>query len=119
MSVLDDVKKLMGVDEQEDAFDTDLLLHINTISNVLTQMGVGPSEGVIIDEGSEWEDITESATLLNMVKTYVFLRVRLLFDPPQSGGLIEAINKQVTELEWRIYTICMPGYTYLEVLDHE
>ena len=102
-SILTSIKKLLGIDKEYTVFDTDLIIHINTAFFTLNQLGIGSSDGFSIsDDTSEWEDFLEDRKDLEAVKTLVYLKTRLVFDPPQSGFLIDAINKQITELEWRI-----------------
>lgn len=102
-SILNDVKKLLNIDESYTVFDRDIVLHINSVFSTLTQLGVGPAEGVIIqDSVSEWEEFFGGDNRLNAVKTYVYLRVRLLFDPPGTSFGITAVENQARELEWRL-----------------
>lgn len=101
-SILTSIKKLLGIEEDYTHFDPDLIMHINTVFMILNQMGVGPAEGFRIeDDIATWADYTGNNLMLESVKTYIYLKVRLLFDPP-SGSLIEAINRQIAELEWRL-----------------
>lgn len=102
-SILTSVKKLLGIDEDYKQFDTDIIIHINTVFMVLTQIGVGPSEGFAIsDEYSTWEDFTDNKTFLNSVKSYIYLRVKLLFDPPLSSAAMDSLKKLADEFEWRL-----------------
>lgn len=102
-SVLTSVKKTLNIAEDDTAFDPELVLHINSIFSVLNDLGVGPVEGYeIVDKEDTWESFLGVDPRLNKVKTYMYLRVRLLFDPPTTSYLIEATEKQVQELEWRI-----------------
>lgn len=102
-SILNSVKKLLGLTSEDHSFDVDILIHINTVFSILTQLGVGPEEGYsITGDTEEWSDYLEDNKLLEMVKSYMFLKVRLMFDPPQNSALIESINKYIAELEWRI-----------------
>ena len=102
-SILTSVKKLLGIDEDYKQFDTDIIIHINTVFMVLTQIGVGPSEGFSIsDEYSTWEDFTDNKTFLNSVKSYMYLRVKLLFDPPLSSAAMDSLKKLADEFEWRL-----------------
>lgn len=104
-SILESVKKLLGISETDYDFDTDIIIHINTILNTLTQIGVGPEEGFAIeDESAEWTDFIGDSKKLNLVKSYVFLRVRILFDPPV-GSTLDAMQRQVDELTWRISNV--------------
>lgn len=103
-SILNDVKKMIGPSASYDAFDTELIIHINSVFSILKQMGVGPQDETfkISGEKEQWDDFYEEGENLEMVKTYIYLKVRLIFDPPQSSFVAEAINRQVSELEWRL-----------------
>lgn len=103
-SILNDIKKLLGVPEDYDHFDTDIIIHINSIFMVLNQLGVGPSKPFTIkDSTSVWGDFLSEDDNLESVKSYIYMRVRLLFDPPESSGLIDSMNKMISEFEWRQY----------------
>ena len=103
-SILDTVKKSLGLDSAYDAFDPDILLHINGVFFTLNQLGVGPIDGFSIDDNSiTWDDYLGSTDKnLSVVKQYVFLREKLLVDPPTTSFAIDAIKKQIDELEWRL-----------------
>lgn len=102
-SILTSIKKLLGIAEEYEHFDPDIIMHINTVFMILNQIGVGPSEGFTIeDETSVWTDFIPETTRLEAVKTYVYLKVRLLFDPPLNSTVIESINRTISELEWRL-----------------
>lgn len=103
-SILTSVKKLLGIAEDYTQFDTDIIMHINSVFSTLAQLGVGPSNGFAIEDDSAiWSDyLSDNASKLNFVKTYIYLKVRLVFDPPQSSAVIEAFNRNISELEWRI-----------------
>ena len=102
-SILTSVKKLLGIAEEYEQFDTDIIMHINSVFMILRQLGVGPSEGFSInDKNSKWTDFLDDDITLESVKSYVYLKVRLLFDPPTSGVVMEATNRMISELEWRI-----------------
>ena len=93
-SILTSIKKLLGIAEEYTQFDTDIIIHINTVFMTLQQLGVGPEEGFsIIDSEAVWTDFMENSILLNSVKTYIYLKVKLLFDPPLSSSTIECFNK--------------------------
>lgn len=101
-SILTSIKKLLGIAEEYDHFDHDVIMHINTALMILTQLGVGPSEGFLIeDDTATWNDFTQDSTKFEAIKSYVYLRVRLLFDPP-SGVATEALNGAIKEFEWRL-----------------
>lgn len=105
-SILTSVKKVLGIPEYYEHFDQDILLHLNSVMSILHQLGVGPEEGFIVeDDSTTWSDLFDGdidANKMMYVKSYVCLRVRLLFDPPTSSGAIDAMERQMRELEWRI-----------------
>lgn len=102
-SILTSVKKIIGIAEADTSFDADVILHTNTVFSVLHQLGIGPTEGFMIEDATPtWDDFLAGDKRLNMVKTYIYLRVRLLFDPPQTSFVIESLNKQIEELEVRM-----------------
>lgn len=102
-SILTSIKKLLGIQEEYTIFDEDLIIHINTAFAALNQLNIGPKDGFMIeDKNSTWDEYITSLNL-TMVKTYVYLRVRLLFDPPTSSALLESINRTIAELEFRLY----------------
>lgn len=101
--ILVSTKKILGLPEEYTAFDLDVITHINAAFSVLTQLGVGPAEGYMIeDDEALWTEFITEPIKANMIKTYVYLKVRSLFDPPTTSFLIEAVNKQIAELESRI-----------------
>ena len=102
-SILTSIKKLLGIEEEYTQFDADIIMHINTVFLNLTQLGVGPSEGFLIeDDTAIWEDFIGDSSQLQAVKTYVYLKVKLLFDPPLSSSVTESMNRMIAELEWRL-----------------
>lgn len=102
-SILTSTKKVLGLDKDYTVFDLDIITYINGAFSTLTQLGIGPSVGFMIqDDSAEWEDFLASDIQLNAVKTYVSLRVRMLFDPPATSFHISAMDKQIEELEWRL-----------------
>ena len=102
-SILNSVKKVLGIDETYTAFDVDITMHINSALSVLTQLGLGPEQGFMItDATSTWAQFLGDDIRLNPAKTVVFLRVRQIFDPPTSSFAVAAIDKQIEELEWRL-----------------
>lgn len=101
--ILPSIKKLLGINPEYTAFDTDIIIHINTVFGILNQLGIGPDGGFSIEHGYEtWADYT-TAENENMVRTFVYLKVRLMFDPPTSSVLMDSINNTLAELEWRLY----------------
>ena len=103
-SILKSIKKLLGIDAEYTVFDADIIMHINSVFTILMQLGVGPPNGFsIADESSLWSDfLPNDDSKFNSVKSYVYLKVRLLFDPPASSAITETINRVINELEWRI-----------------
>lgn len=102
-SILTSIKKLLGVSEEYQEFDTDIIMHINTVFLNLTQLGVGPEEGFSIeDETAEWDEFIEDNAQLNAVKSYMYLKVKLLFDPPLSSSVTQSMERMIAELEWRL-----------------
>ena len=109
-SILTTIKKLLGIDELYTHFDADIILGINTAFSTLTQIGAGPTNGFsIYDKTSVWSDFIPDLRKMELLKSYVHLKVKLLFDPPSSSALIDVINKQISELEWRISVMVDPG----------
>lgn len=105
-SILDSVKKLLGISPDYTQFDTDIIIHINSVLSILRQMGAGPEEGYVIsDNTARWSDFVGDNIKLSMIKSYVFMKVRLMFDPPQIGSVMDSLQKQVAELEWRINAV--------------
>lgn len=102
-SILTSIKKQLGITEEYEHFDQDIIMHINSVFSILTQVGVGPLDGFSInDKTSKWSDFIKDDKKLSMVKTYIYLKVKLLFDPPMSSSVMESYNKTCSELEWRM-----------------
>lgn len=103
-SILNSIKQMIGgISEEDTAFDTDLIIHINSVFSDLNQMGVGPETTFsIVDDSTIWSEFTEDYGLFNSVKTYMYLRVKLIFDPPASSFVLSAMENQKKELEWRL-----------------
>jgi hypothetical protein len=102
-SILTSTKKVLGLSEDYTVFDLDVLTQVNTAFSVLLQIGIGPDEGFYVeDEMTNWSDFAVPQRQLNVVKTYVFLKTRLLFDPPTTSFMIAAVNEQIKEYEWRL-----------------
>lgn len=102
-SILDSIKKLLGIESEYDAFDTDVIIHINSVFMVLNQLGVGPEAPFVIrGRDEQWSDFDSNIGLVEAVKSYMYLKIRLLFDPPNSGVLHEAMERQISEFEWRL-----------------
>ena len=103
-SILTSVKMgVGGIVEMDESFDDDIILHINTTLAELVQLGVGPKEGFeIVDKTATWHDFMGDDKRLNMVKSYVILNVRMIFDPPSSGTAAKSFEQQIDKLGWRI-----------------
>ncbi len=102
-SILTSIKKLLGITEEYEHFDADLIMHINSVFMILTQLGVGPETGYFIDNKNDvWSDFLEDDTKLQLVKSYMYLKVRLLFDPPSSSAVMESTKSMINEYEWRL-----------------
>ena len=109
-SILTSIKKMLGITEEYEHFDSDLIMHINSVLAILTQIGVGPSTGFSIsDKYAKWADFIEDNSRLEFVKSYIYLKVKLLFDPPTSTAVAESNKRLCDELEWRISTTVDPG----------
>lgn len=105
-SILNSTKKVLGVDPADESFDLDIITHINTAFSILTDLGIGPEDGFAIEDNTvEWGSyLPDDPVNLARVKTAVYLRTRLLFDPPTVGFLLEATKEQLREAEWRLNT---------------
>ena len=102
-SILNSIKKQLGIPAEYDHFDPDIIMHINSVFMILNQLGVGPEEGFYIeDDVTTWSDYLDDPTQLQMVKTYMGQKVRLLFDPPASSTVMNAMNQAIAEFEWRL-----------------
>ena len=102
-SILTSIKKLLGIAEEYTHFDADLIMHVNSVFSILTQIGVGPAEGFSIkDESSVWSDFVPEKSKWELIKSYMYMKVKLLFDPPLNSAVIESANRIISELEWRI-----------------
>ena len=103
-SILDTIKKMLGVDSSYDAFDIDIITHINSVFMNLFQIGVGPITPFSIkDNKAKWSDfIGKDSTKYEAIKSYIYFKVRLAFDPPTSSFVLDSIKQQIAELEWRL-----------------
>lgn len=102
VSILDSIKQLLGIDVNDDNFDKELIIHINGALMIINQLGVGPESYYITDKDNVWDEFTQGRYDLEIIKSAVYLRVRLIFDPPQNSFLVTAIEKQISEYDWRI-----------------
>lgn len=102
-SILNSIKKLLGISEEYEHFDSDITMHINSVFMVLTQLGVGPEEGFRIEDGSStWDEFIQDSMDYESVKSYMYLKVKMLFDPPTSSAAIESMTRMIGEYEWRL-----------------
>lgn len=102
-SILTSIKKLLGITEDYSQFDADIIMHINSVFSTLMQIGIGPKSGfAITGEQETWNDFIGDNKKQQSVISYVYLKVRLLFDPPSNSVLVSAINEQIKEFEWRL-----------------
>lgn len=108
-SILTSIKKLLGITEEDTTFDTDIIIHINSVLMILNQLGVGPAEGFGIEDSSaEWSDFVYNTSQIESVKTYVYMKVKLMFDPPLSSSAVESMKQIISELEWRLLVAVDP-----------
>lgn len=102
-SILNTIKKLLGIHVEDTAFDVDILVFINSSIAVLRQLGVGPTDPLLVaDKDTEWSALTDDDTILSMAKTYIHLNTKILFDPPGSSFVLDSFKKVIDELVWRI-----------------
>lgn len=101
-SIVNSIKNVLGLASDYTAFDESVLMFANTAFSTLTQLGVGPVVFQVTDDSLEWSEFSDDDTLLGLVKTYVLLRVKMLFDPPTTGYLVTSAKEQLEQLEWRI-----------------
>ena len=107
-SILQSIKKLLGLDTTYTDFDQDIIIHINSVFMILRQLGVGPAEGYKITSlANVWSEFTSDDIFIESVKSYVYLKVRMLFDPPTNSALIQAVQTQISELEWRLCEVSL------------
>lgn len=105
-SILNGTKRILGIADVDDSFDIDVITHINSAFSTLNQLGIGPVEGFMIeDDAPTWDAFLGNDPRLNSVKSYVYLKVRMLFDPPSTARVIEAMESQITQYEWRLNVV--------------
>lgn len=112
-SILTSVKKLLGITEEYESFDADLIIHINTVFSILQQIGVGPDRGFSInDKSATWDDFVNDSRTLADIRSYMYMKVRLMFDPPTSSPLLDNMKQLISELEWRLSVAADIGKEY-------
>lgn len=105
-SILDSIKKLIGIEDTETYFDSDIVTGVNSAFSSLNQIGIGPDDGFSISDSTKvWNDYLTDVRTLELVKSYVHLKTKLLFDPPSSSSIVDIINKEISEFEWRLNVI--------------
>ncbi|MCF0140423.1 MAG: hypothetical protein HUJ78_00095 [Mogibacterium sp.] len=104
-SILTSIKKVLGIAEEDTNFDVDIIMHINTVFSILNELGVGEKGFTISDKTKTWSEYIDNIDVLALIKSYMYLRVRLLFDPPTSSFVNESFKKNADELEWRLNEI--------------
>lgn len=108
-SILTSIKKLLGIAEDYTHFDNDIIMHINSVFLILTQLGVGPPEGFVIqDVTALWTDFVADDKNLELIKSYTYLKVKIMFDPPLSSAVLDSTNQLIKEYEWRIQVASDP-----------
>ena len=111
-SILNSTKKLLGITPEYEHFDADIIMHINAVFLILNQMGVGPDVPfVITDDTATWDQFSSNIAQIEMVKSYMGNKVKYLFDPPQGGAVMSALEKTIAEQEWRLNVACDPPKT--------
>jgi len=108
-SILNTIKKMLGIPVEDTAFDIDIISHINSTFTILHQLGVGPVIVFsILDHTTEWNAFSQDAYIVALCKSYMYSNVRLIFDPPTTSFHIEALNRQISEFQWRLYVYSDP-----------
>ena len=102
-NILSSIKKLLGIPTEETAFDSDIIMHINSVFMILNQLGIGPTDGFTIsDDYALWSDFIPDGQNIELVKSYMYMKVRLLFDPPTNSSVLTSMEKTISEFEWRL-----------------
>ena len=115
-SILDSIKQMLGINADDTNFDSELIIYINDALMVINQLGVGPNGYIIEDALNTWDEFLIDRTDLELVKTNIYLRVRLIFDPPQNSFLVNAIKEQIQEYDWRIEVNHIPEVSQTSIL---
>lgn len=102
-SILTSIKLLLGITEDYEAFDQQIIAHINSVFMILTQLGVGPPDGFMITSKVDtWNEFISDEKKMQLVKSYMHLKVKMLFDPPSSSAVMDSTNRMINEFEWRL-----------------
>lgn len=107
-SILTSIKKMLGIEEGYTHFDPDIIMHINSVFMTLFQLGIGPKGFNITDDEATWSEYVSNINELQAIKPYIYAKVRLAFDPPSSGTLVELMKQQIAEMEWRLNVMVDP-----------
>ena len=110
-SILKTIKKLLGLLQDDTSFDLDITTHINSVLSLLRQIGFTIADNFMVtSEAATWSELVGSVKHLDLVRTYIYLRVRLLFDPPTSSFGLDSMQKQAAEFEWRLHVLTDPPF---------
>lgn len=105
-SILNSIKKMLGIPKEYDNFDADIIMHINSVFVMLSQLGVSEADGFTIsDDSTTWDEFIVDNKVVEIIKTYMYAKVRIIFDPPTSSMVMDAMNRSISEYEWRINTL--------------
>lgn len=110
--ILTSIKKLVGLAPEDTSFDPDLLIHINSAVDILRQLGVEADTGFYVDKNTRWDELVEDDTELRLIESYLFMKTRKWFDPPQNGTAMDSLNSSIAELEWRINVAAEAAYGF-------
>jgi len=105
-SILLSIKQMLGLQDEYDAFDMDIIMHINSVISILNQMGVGEENFKVQDETQTWDEFMTDKHNMEEVKSYIYLKVKLLFDPPLNSAVLQSQKELISELEWRLNVEC-------------
>lgn len=109
-SILDTIKEMLGIDKDCEAYDQDLIVFVNGVFSTLYQIGVGDRPVSISNKFQEWSSLFSEDDLIDLIKNYTFLKVKLIFDPPSNSFVMDSIKKQIEEYEWRIHVQAEGGF---------
>ena len=104
--IITDIKQMLGASIYDDSFDVNIVIAINSALAVLSDIGISEADNVCLEIGDTvtWDELLEGRTDIEYIKTYIYLKVKMLFDPPSSSALLDAYNRQIAEFEWRLNT---------------
>lgn len=102
-SILNSIKKLLNISKDDTSFDTDIIIHINSVITSLLQIGIGKENFRVVDKDTKWTDYISKDENIDYIKTYIYLKVKMIFDPPANGSIMQSFNETIKELEWRLH----------------